>query len=1260
MGEHAGGAAEHLFISVAGPDRPWARWVAAKLEAEGFRVEYDEWDWAAGSSFVGRMDEALATANRMIAILSPHYFDPASYGRAEREAALIRAHEREGFLVPVRVSPCELTPLVSRLSFIDLVGCDEREAATRLITGLRGPRHPDHSERIVWPGDAPSPAPFPGPGPVGAEGNDRRRPGGGSVRDAVTVLHLPELRAGLDGAPLPLAELPNRVAEDVAALDPAWSPDLVVVTGDVAEHGLRREYETAVQTFDDLLGAFGLSRSRLVMVPGSRDVNLAACRSYFDTCEADEIDPEPPYWPKWRHFAVMIENFYAGAGAAGAAGGVFAVGQEWSLFPIDELNLVVAAMNSTMDVTHHAPNDRRTIGAAQEQWFASRLAAYAQRGWLRLGAVQEMESAASLAASLRHRSDLLGMLNLVLSGQDDTHRGVKVGRALRVGVPSGRHDPAKPEAESAPRYQLARVERDGLTRRLRHWSAESAQWADLGTEPLRRTARHWAGIDATLPDPAAQPDNPSDRHGRNDQDRAERRGQETHRERFVDRVAEVARLLHSVEAPHQVSVLEISPAGGGVPGYLRVTCRDGTIVTQHPVGVLDGTPDADDVQAFAAQVHRGYAAFDPMLVSTLVYGGDPAAPALVDAALRQSVRLVSFVQYQGLIDLRSYVADQTERLRRDPIYPPSLYLTQRFQHLDRTLVAGATLDGEDARAQLLDWMAADEGGLVLVLGDFGRGKTFLLHELARALPEHLPHVVPMLVELRHLEKTHGLDELLAAHLAGAGVPRFDRDALRYMLRNGRIVLLFDGFDELALRVTYERAAEHLTTLLDALQGRAKMVLTSRSQHFRSDHQVRTALAARLDTANRRGLIELDDFTDEQIEAFLTRFYEGDTARAADRLALIRDIHDLLGLSRNPRMLGFIARLDESRLREVQAATGTISSADLYRELIAAWLDYESARARPSGAAPALTTEDRLAAVTALAVKLWQSTERTVSTRELAATAGTVLTTLDAHGLDSDHAAHQVGSGTLLVRTGDDAFTFVHASVMEYLVATACTPHLRTAGVTVEPLTQRPVSTLMADFVAGLAGWPATLRWARSILADDDATAAARRNALALARRHHADLTRRHGKAHAHAHRLTLTRGAHLAGADLTGADLSGLDLTDADLTNADLTGATLTSTTLRGAHLASATLHRAALIDADLTGANLTDADCTSARFERCTVTAATIDGGDWFQAALLGCTTDPRLASNPELRQAALTGRDRPRQAATGRDRPRQAATGR
>ncbi|WP_396230058.1 toll/interleukin-1 receptor domain-containing protein, partial [Frankia sp. CpI1-P] len=41
----ADGSRQRVFISVAGPDRPWARWIAQHLRRAGYEVEYDEWTW---------------------------------------------------------------------------------------------------------------------------------------------------------------------------------------------------------------------------------------------------------------------------------------------------------------------------------------------------------------------------------------------------------------------------------------------------------------------------------------------------------------------------------------------------------------------------------------------------------------------------------------------------------------------------------------------------------------------------------------------------------------------------------------------------------------------------------------------------------------------------------------------------------------------------------------------------------------------------------------------------------------------------------------------------------------------------------------------------------------------------------------------------------------------------------------------------------------------------------------------------------------
>ena len=94
--------------------------------------------------------------------------------------------------------------------------------------------------------------------------------------------------------------------------------------------------------------------------------------------------------------------------------------------------------------------------------------------------------------------------------------------------------------------------------------------------------------------------------------------------------------------------------------------------------------------------------------------------------------------------------------------------------------------------------------------------------------------VPILIELRELQKCRTLPELLGQHFFRPDEDAVEMRKLQYMLERGRVALLFDGFDELAQRVTYDSAVEHFDALLSAAIGQAKLVVTSRTQHFLSD------------------------------------------------------------------------------------------------------------------------------------------------------------------------------------------------------------------------------------------------------------------------------------------------------------------------------------------------------------------------------------------------------------------------------------------
>ena len=126
----------------------------------------------------------------------------------------------------------------------------------------------------------------------------------------------------------------------------------------------------------------GLSRDRVVIVPGNHDISRAGCVGYFSTCEADGLDPVKPYWPKWRQYLTLFEDFYRDV-----PGVSFQVDQEWSLFEMPDLRLVVAGLNSTMAESHLEGDHYGQVGEAQCRWFADTLRRHEEDGWLQIGAV---------------------------------------------------------------------------------------------------------------------------------------------------------------------------------------------------------------------------------------------------------------------------------------------------------------------------------------------------------------------------------------------------------------------------------------------------------------------------------------------------------------------------------------------------------------------------------------------------------------------------------------------------------------------------------------------------------------------------------------------------------------------------------------------------------------------------------------------------------------------------------------------------------
>lgn len=653
--------------------------------------------------------------------------------------------------------------------------------------------------------------------------------------------------------------------------------------------------------------------------------------------------------------------------------------------------------------------------------------------------------------------------------------------------------------------------------------------------------------------------------------------------------------------------------------FSQVSYLDKDIVFVYGLAFHDGTPDKAIIEKFIEQVHRRCCRFDPHARSVLVYHGPPVSSELRLTALHLRVDLCTLTECRGLIDFRVYLADEALRIGADRNYPVELYVQQRLRY---------KLDGahesEDSLGLVADWILAPEQRFVMILGDPGAGKSFLLRKLALVLIER-GGLVPVLVELRHLEKARSLRELLAQHLARARLDH-QHEAFEAMLRAGQIALLFDGFDELALRVGYDQATTHLDTVVEAVQGKAKVILTSRTSHFLLHEDVETALLKRL-----RGLTprigHLQPFDEDRVRKFLERL----GPEAEERYALLQEVKDLGKLARNPRMLGFILEIEPKRLREVKEKKGVISAAALYQELVDRWLGYEHKRAYPPGAREDMKKDLREKAVERLALRLWEQNEQTIAATQLEPV---LLELLEGQPrLDSGRAAYQVGSGTLLTRSEENRFGFIHQSVLEWLVARAAARELCQSGTT-ELLGKAEMSTLMADFFIDLAGVKNTVIWTKTFRSGSD------------------ELSK-----HVQENRARIlqqlppgeARAVDLKNQDLRQIDFPKMDLVDADLSGSDLSGVSLrglemfrvklVGAKLRGANLRGAKLGGADLSKADLRGADLIDADLRGAKLMNTNLQGARLLKARFSPGALAQADTKGAARDQMQVRPIALCG---------------------
>ncbi len=819
--------------------------------------------------------------------------------------------------------------------------------------------------------------------------------------------------------------------------------DLVVLSGDIAETGRRSEYAAADAFVRALLDANGLPPERLVLVPGNHDCNWDLSRAYMNDCLGEETEPRPPFARKWRHY----QNFVTSLQGETA----FTEERPYRLQRFEDLGVVVAALNSTMPETHEKHEGR--CGREQLQWFADELSDVSDAVRVAVLHHNVRRRAQNDDENLQDEDDLTtllgGSLDLVLHGH--THEGkedrladgtlvLATGSAALVG--------ARRPQEVPNQYQVLQLGPGRVTSWARQWDGQRRWIADPRASSDGST---WP-VYITLPSVASRP-NPlrEDREART-------LGLVERQDEFVAQVELVTR--HDLGG---ATTIERRRKGSPPLDYLIALSTGRRL---RCVGVVDGQVDEGVLDRFSAEV------FEPLrergAVEFVVVHPGPDEPALRAEARRRGVFVQTWTEYNDLLDPSAYRTWLRAELEADRGYPQDLYQPQRFRDVDRFGVALQT-PRTDLLHEVYDAVLDEDERFLLVLGDAGYGKSFLVRRLADELLQNpLASVTPIVIYLRDRDKRQSLEEMVSAALLPSR-SSFHPDRFRHSLEAGALALLLDGYDEFAVRVGYTNAAAQLRTFVDALSGRAKVLLTTRPNHFRSTDEVTSKLFEGLRTVHHGRVYMLEPFDAKQQRAFLRKWFElrGDSEAAATAgawMSALENVESLPDLAKTPRMLSFIVQ--DLALEDLQAVAGrgVVTAAELYQRLVERWLGEEASKSDADDRR-SVSAASRQRLLEDVALRLWRMGERDLTEDVLQQT---VREALDLPRLDLtlDQAAQLVGGRTLLHVDGA-RWRFNHQSVWEFLLARRIADLLR-QGQNDDLLGEAELTDLTIRFLRELA------------------------------------------------------------------------------------------------------------------------------------------------------------------------------------------------
>lgn len=286
--------------------------------------------------------------------------------------------------------------------------------------------------------------------------------------------------------------------------------------------------------------------------------------------------------------------------------------------------------------------------------------------------------------------------------------------------------------------------------------------------------------------------------------------------------------------------------------------------------------------------------------------------------------LVPFTSYleRLVFDFEHYKEYADQSSTREPV----LSVMRRCDLLRYYVPTRARCSPNDLFTYVSEWLSAAGRNQLTLLGDFGTGKSsfllWLTYRLARQIVREGTNDVriPVFVSLRDHSGKLDVREIIVNTLSTTfGIRGARFSSFLRLLDAGRLLIIFDGFDETAIKADAAQSLTILRELNSLVRRNAKVIVSCRTHYFRSDAEatrdigrglraVETELFAEQKGRTNYEIVYLQEFNSVQIEEFLNKHFDGDRGKTNNMLAQMHSTYNLWDLAKRPVLLEMILKV----------------------------------------------------------------------------------------------------------------------------------------------------------------------------------------------------------------------------------------------------------------------------------------------------------------------------------------------------------------